>query len=119
RVLTRVPPIGSHIRNVYVLSDYHNPTESWSYDHSFHGHDHDHVKTHAKHLQAHRYDDGYHDDHKFHGHDHDHEDDEEDMDDDENWGDSKMVGKEKRRHDLVIDSSHLNDRQFWETCLAT
>nr|GEW90584.1 premnaspirodiene oxygenase-like [Tanacetum cinerariifolium] len=26
RVLTCVPPIGSHIRNVYVLSDYHNPT---------------------------------------------------------------------------------------------
>ncbi|GJX76927.1 hypothetical protein Tco_0323738 [Tanacetum coccineum] len=71
--------------------------ESWSYDHSFHGHDH--VKTHAKHLQAHRYDDGYHDDHKFHGHghDHDHEDDEEDMDDDdENWGDSKMLLKRNR-----------------------
>ncbi|GKG51372.1 hypothetical protein Tco_0541756, partial [Tanacetum coccineum] len=73
--------------------------ESWSYDHSFHGYDH--VKTHAKHLQAHRFDDGYHDNHKFHVHDHDHEDDEEDMDDDENWGDSKMAGQEKRCHDLV------------------
>ncbi|GKC72803.1 hypothetical protein Tco_1118686 [Tanacetum coccineum] len=91
--------------------------ESWSYDHSFHGYDH--VKTHAKHLQAHRYDGGYHDNHKFHVHDHDHEDDEEDMDDDENWGDSKMIGQEKRWHDSVVDSSHLNDRQFWETCLAT
>ncbi|GJT10209.1 hypothetical protein Tco_0857251 [Tanacetum coccineum] len=94
--------------------------ESWSYDHSFHGYDH--VKTHAKHHQAHRYDDGYHDDHKFHGHGHAYEDEEEDMDDDDddkNWGDSKMVGQEKRCHDLVVDSSHLNDRQFWETCLAT
>ncbi|GKD58283.1 hypothetical protein Tco_1295792 [Tanacetum coccineum] len=91
--------------------------ESCSYDHSFHGHDH--VKTHAKDLQAQRYDDGYHDNHKFHGHGHDHEEDEEDMDDDdENWDDSKMVGKEKRCHDFVIDSSHLNERQFSKTCLA-
>nr|GEX90847.1 hypothetical protein [Tanacetum cinerariifolium] len=83
--------------------------ESCSYDHSFHGHDH--VKTHAKDLQAHMYD------HEFHVHVQ--EDDEEDMDDDENWGDSKMIGQEKRCHDSVVDSSHLNDRQFWETCLAT
>ncbi|PWA88321.1 hypothetical protein CTI12_AA121820 [Artemisia annua] len=88
--------------------------ESWSYDHSFHGHV---IKSHDKHHQAHRYDDGYHDDHKFH--DHDYEDDEEEMDDYNNWGDSKMIGQEKRCHDLGVDLSHLNDRQFWETCLAT
>ncbi|KAI3749312.1 hypothetical protein L2E82_19919 [Cichorium intybus] len=82
--------------------------ESCSYDHPFHPN----VKTtHDTHHQVHEYDDG-------HDHGHRYDDNGEDMDDDDdNWGESKMMGQEKRCHGLCADSSNLDDRQFWETCL--
>ncbi|CAI9300530.1 unnamed protein product [Lactuca saligna] len=96
--------------------------ESCSYDHSFHVN----VKTnHDNHHQVHAYGVG----HGQYDHDHgdvydgnreeinDDDDDDDDDNNDDNWGESKMIDQEKRCHELCVDSSSLDDRQFWETCL--
>ncbi|KAI3819287.1 hypothetical protein L1987_13113 [Smallanthus sonchifolius] len=87
--------------------------ESCCYDHSFQVN----VKTHVNHHQDHGDDDNGHDHaHNYHCYDDDVDDDD---DDDKNWGDSKMIGHEKRCHEVCVDSSNLDDRNFWETCLAS